>query len=293
MAVTTTYYQRFKTQKLAGKQYPWFKRDKKQIKDQLDGEVVLRRQPLMTSNRDNLEDRYNIEPPVVQQRRRSSDIYLEPVVSMDARQSLTQRIDNLFKRLPSSIVTSRTISSIQPDFNISRIRYTKGLPEDDLAGKLIAFLWWYNFILARILALASFAYFYAIKDTLYLVCAHVGIVLAFLIYDVKQNNVKRSKLMFFLFIGYVYVFCIIEFKIKFKKSTLIYYGYFGLVYLENVIICLIWYNTEIETLENDFWFRFVFFVIVVSSIFSFSSMLFYFFVNKPKKIVVAAETVQN
>lgn len=295
VAVTTTYYQRFKTQKLGGMHYPWFKRAKEPEKGlQIDGEVVLRRRPV-THHTSNLEDRYDIEPlRSVSERRASSDIYMEPAPSYsDVRKSFTHRIDSLFSRLPSSVISTRTFSSDQTDFNITRIRNVKALPEDDLAGKLIAFVWWYNFLLARILALAAFSYYYTIGETMYLVLVHVCIIWAFLLYDVKSNNIKRSKMVFFLFLGYVYMFCIIEFKVKFKKATFIYYGYFFLVYFENLIICLIWGNTEMDSLQGDFWLRFMYFAVVGSSFFSFSAMLFYFCVNKPEKFVVRQEPVET
>lgn len=141
-------------------------------------------------------------------------------------------------------------------------------------------------MLARVLTISIFAYFY-MKETIYLITVHYLLVIGVLFYDIKTNEVKRAKVAFFIFIGLVYVFCIIEFKIKFKKASFIFYGFFFLVFFENLVMCLVWLLGEVESIENDFWFRFVFYIIVICQILSFSSMFVYFFVNKPKKVVVA------
>lgn len=179
----------------------------------------------------------------------------------------------------------------EPDFNVSRVISVKGLEDDDLAGKLVAFLWWFTFLVTRVLAISMFAYFY-IKETVWLISSHYILVMAILLYDVKTDAVKRSKLIFFIFIGYVYIFCIIEFKIRFKKATAIYYGFFLLVFLENFGMCLSWYIGQIEYLENEFWCRLAFLTVTFGTLISFSSMLFYFMINKPKKVVVQT-TVQS
>lgn len=179
----------------------------------------------------------------------------------------------------------------ETDFNISRVIYIKGLQDDDMAGKLVAFLWWFCFLLVRVLAISVFAYFF-IKETLWLLLSHFAIVMAFLLYDVKHDEVKRAKAIFFVFIGLIYIFCIIEFKIKFKKATFIYYGYFVLVFIENFIMCLIWFLDKIESIENDFWFRYSFYIVVMGSITSFSSMLFYFTINKPPKVLVKTSRLE-
>lgn len=154
-----------------------------------------------------------------------------------------------------------------------------------MAGKLIAFAWWFTFLLGRILAISIFAYFY-MKACVWSIAGHIVVVLAILVYDVKTDNIKRDKAIFFLFIGLVYVFCIIEFKIRFKKAYFIYYGFFVLVFMENVAMCLIWFNLQIDYLENDYWFRYVFFVTIACGLLSFSAMVFYLTVTKPKSVSI-------
>lgn len=179
----------------------------------------------------------------------------------------------------------------EPDFNLSRVISVKGLENDDFAGQLVATLWWFSFLLTRILAISMSAYFFT-SATTWLLVAHFLFVMSVLLYDVKSDAVKRDKTLFFIFIGYVYIFCIIEFKIKFKKATIVYYGFFALVFLENFGMCLTWYIDRVEYLENDFWCRYVFYMVIIGTITSFSSMVFYLIVNKPKKVVVDTKVLK-
>lgn len=178
----------------------------------------------------------------------------------------------------------------EPDFNISRVIYVNGLAEDDLAGKLIAFLWWFGFLLARVLTISIFAYFF-METSIWLLSAHFILVIALLSYDVKTDAVKRAKALFFVFIGLIYIFCIIEFKIKFKKAYFIYYGFFLLVFSENLLMCLLWFYREIDSLENNYWFRYAFYIIIGCSFLSFGTMVFYLIINKPPRVVVETRTV--
>lgn len=179
----------------------------------------------------------------------------------------------------------------EPDFNVSRVISIKGLEDDDLAGKLVATVWWFSFLLTRVLAISMSAYFF-IRQTFYLICAHYCFIMLILFYDVKSDAIKRAKVIFFIFLSYVYIFCIIEFKIRFKKATSIYYGFFVIVFLENFGMCLTWYVDRIEYLENDFWYRYAFYIVIIGTLTSFSSMVFYLIINKPSKVVVDRK-IQN
>ncbi|ENN77182.1 hypothetical protein YQE_06320, partial [Dendroctonus ponderosae] len=254
---------------------------------------------------DDITRLYDIQPAIQAERRRSSDIYLEPEPSPGTvtdtfeetlqtstseqtwkRNTLTSRTSTYIARF-SSLLGVRSVSSV-PDsalYNISRVTYIKGLREDDAAGKLISFLWWFTFLLSRVLAVSVFAYFYP-RTCVGLLIAHVLIVIAALAYDVKEDSVKRDKSAFFIFIGLVYIFCIIEFKIRFKKTKFIYAAYFSLMFLENLVMCLMWYCGEIESLENDYWYRYIFYTVIGAHFLTLSSMMFYYILTKPKSVAV-------
>ncbi|CAH1186242.1 unnamed protein product [Phyllotreta striolata] len=364
ISVTTTYYQRFKSQKLSGKRYPWYKHYKSLQPQSPSQQVVLRRHNVALNRpasamderlSEHLEPNNDEDLPrysAIATRRRSSDLYMDPLelqldepvagpsgltnrqtlLETDFDEEVQTRIKVLGEKVfdntdappasfnfNSSLVLSwfldasgsvsrfhrRSLRSTsitdgpwqlyraadlpgrsEPDFNISRVIYVKGMEDDDLAGRLIAIVWWFTFLLARVLAISVFAYFY-IKETVYLMSLHFLLVLGILAYDVRSNDVDRSRALFFFFIGFVYIFCIIEFKIKFKRATAIFYGFFFVVFLENIVMCLVWYFEQMESLENDFWFRYVFYIIIACMFLSFSAMVFYFALNKPDKVTVA------
>lgn len=264
MAVTTALFQRFKSQKVLGKCYPWFKPYKLAYDPSIDpGTASLRQQ--------------SQSRPLV--RRHSSDYYERPVTELLNRE--TSVIDG----------PKRVLFRDQPDFSPRRLIKIKGLPEDDIIGKSISFLWWFCFLLSRMLAISAFSYFYP-TEILWLLSSHYILVVALLLYDVRADEVRRAKAIFFIFIGFVYLFCLIEFKIKFKKPVFIYNGFFLMMFCENFVMTLVWWYLNVDELVQDWWFRYMFYMILGCSILSVSSMLFYIKILKPEK-VVAAVVPQN
>lgn len=254
LSITTTLYHRFKSQKLAGKQYPWLKAHK------------------VLNDSINIQETHS--SPRLLERRRSSDLYLQPV---DVNRE-TSIVDG----------PPRTVFRVVDEtdlFRIPKIMEIKALPDDDMAGKMIAFCWWFCFLLARMLAISAFAYFHP-TDVIWLLVSHFVLVVALLVYDVRSDEVQRAKAIFFLFIGLVYLFCLIEFKIKFKKVKFIYNGFFALVFTENIVMSLVWWFANLETVEDDWWFKYIMYLITGATALSLISMLFYLKVNKPEKVVV-------
>ena len=188
IAATIAFYQRFKTQKLAGKQYPWFKSYKNRFNptdeiDSLTRPRATHTRPTSSTSEDPSPRVVHIrqlssttEEPPPSESRRSSDFYLEPEES-DRPDSMHKSIysepeqrdrpDSAPKSIYSrnSMYSRNSGYSTQPDFNIRRVAAVKGLPEDDQAGKLVSFLWWSCFLLARILAISTFFYFYVTSTT--------------------------------------------------------------------------------------------------------------------------------
>lgn len=278
MATTVTFYQRFKSQKTAGKDYPWFKAYKYSL-DLID----------RPSTEEVVPIRHSTGEPAPSDSRRSSDLYLEPTTPPLAR--LRQVQETLISQTSVLDGPKRNVYRDEPNFNIKRIAVIKGLPEDDLAGKLVSFMWWFLFLLVRVLSLSAFYYFYP-TATICLVLLHIAIIVAILVYDVKSDEVKRSKAVFFVFLGLIYVFCVIEFKIKFKRAKIVYYCWFSIVYGQNFIMCLIWWFNNVEDLKNEFWFRYIFYIVVFYSMMSFTVMMFYLNFYKPKKVVVGEQIIQ-
>lgn len=260
LSITTTLYQRFKSQKVTGKQYPWLKPYKLLYDSTIDSATTRQAPPA--------------PPQRLLVRRSSSDLYLQPVD--------VNRETSIVDGPPRTVFRAVDEADF---FRLPKIVEVKGLPDDDMAGKVIAFCWWFCFLLARMLAISAFAYFY-LTDVIWLLGAHFVLVVALLVYDVRSDQVRINKAIFFIFIGLVYLFCLIEFKIKFKKTKFIYNGFFALVFTENIIMSLVWWCANLETVEDDWWFKYIICLIIGCTGLSLISMLFYLKVNKPEKVVV-------
>ncbi|KAF2898950.1 hypothetical protein ILUMI_07211 [Ignelater luminosus] len=326
MAKVTTLYQRFKSQKLAGKHYPWFKPYKLTYDSTVDhvvrrsivtyrcrpsticntqgnnvernsqGQPILRdsqNEVVTLRERENTDE--NSQSSKALERRRSSDFYEQPT------QSLLEKVkhENVEFGRESSIVDGPERLLLKYEdvtetdfFNPKRLLEIKGLPDDEPAGRLVSFLWWFCFLLARMLAISSFAYFYP-TEIIWILSSHFILVVVLLVYDAKTDEVKRAKAIFFIFIGYVYLFCLIEFKIKFKKVKFIYNLFFTLVFLENFVMVGVWWFRDMEDILNDWWYKYIFYVIITCSVFSFVSMIMYVKVFKPNKVTVDVLTQQK
>ncbi|XP_022908319.2 uncharacterized protein [Onthophagus taurus] len=319
LSITTTQYQRFKSQKLGGKDYPWFKAYKYDYCptiDTVDAAVPTRRQfvpqiskvdkkGIVYATRENaarlkleVESRNNTPLPRNPRmtRRPSSDLYMLPSGIVE---NVDKNIDVMDVLRETSVIDGpqrRLFVGSDDEFVYPRrLNDIKGLPEDDIVGKFIAFCWWFNFLIARFLAICSFAYFYP-KDIIWLMSLHFVIVEAFLLYDVKTIFVRHTRAVFFIFIGLIYIFCIIEFMKKFKNVKFVYYGFFTLVFIENFTMCGVWFNSsymDYDGFVNDWWYQYIFYMVLICTLLSMSSMIFYIIINKPKSVVVDEEVVPN
>ncbi|KAK5646758.1 hypothetical protein RI129_005222 [Pyrocoelia pectoralis] len=291
MAKTTTLFQRFKSQNMGGKCYPWFK-PYKVMYTMHDGPLLRRKPSIVYKCRSSHPKKdlhshqlRSANPSPTLDSRRSSDCYEQPTNSI----ILAQKSQFEFGRETSVVdgpqrLVLRDIS--KTDFvKPKRVVNIKALPEDDTGGKTISFIWWVCFLIARMLAISSFSYFYP-TEIIWLLSCHFILVVALLLYDVRHDEVRRAKAIFFIFIGFVYLFCLIEFKMKFKKPKFIYNGFFLIMFLENFVMVLVWWFRDIEEILQDWWYKYIFYTIIVCSTLSLLSMCLYLNVLKPKKIVI-------
>ncbi|KAF5277700.1 hypothetical protein FQR65_LT03680 [Abscondita terminalis] len=274
MAKTTTLFQRFKSQNVGGKSYPWFKSYK-----------VM---PTKPDHQRKIEPTPPIDVPDFNRSdsRGSSECYEEPIGLFHK----TSTKDADYGRETSIVDGPRRLILRSSDDETDipkprRLTDVKALPEDDVAAKSISFIWWFLFLLGRMLAISSFSYFYE-TEIIWILSSHFIIVVALLLYDVRHDEVRRAKAIFFAFIGFVYLFCLIEFKIIFKKPKFIYNGFFALMFLENFTMVLIWWSRNMEDIMNDWWYKYMFYTIIGCSILSLLSILLYLNVLKPKKVVI-------
>lgn len=175
----------------------------------------------------------------------------------------------------------RTTSDDTTDFLQlpTRKRTINGLEQDDIFGKYICFLGWFLFLVMRMLALATFSVFH-LRETIFLCLAHYLLMLVCL-YCETRSHLKLNRKIFYAFLAYIYIFCLIEFKIKFVHIKTWYLGYFLLVFTQNLSITMIWYLTTDELLYT-WWFQFMWYLIVGSALLSIACHIFYYFTLRPK-----------
>lgn len=162
----------------------------------------------------------------------------------------------------------------------TRKRTINGLEQDDIFGKYICFLGWFLFLIMRMLALATFAAFY-LRETIFLCLGHYFLMLVCLYCETRSHDAKVNRKIFYAFLAYIYIFCLIEFKIKFVHIKTWYVGYFFLVFTQNLCITMIWYLTTDELLLS-WWFQFMWYLILASAALSIACHIFYYFVLRPK-----------
>ncbi|XP_055642370.1 uncharacterized protein LOC129779120 [Toxorhynchites rutilus septentrionalis] len=159
----------------------------------------------------------------------------------------------------------------------SRKQTINGLEEDDLVGKAISFAGWVMFLLMRMISLSVFYVFF--PTIFWMVCLnHYLLMIACIIYEVRFHE-KLERYFFYLFLAYIYVYSLLEFKIRFIHVRTWYIGYFVIVFAENIVMSALWYNLGVF---ESWWFDFLHFITITSGILSLLCLLFYYGFLRPK-----------
>uniref|UniRef100_A0A182IVC5 XK-related protein n=1 Tax=Anopheles atroparvus TaxID=41427 RepID=A0A182IVC5_ANOAO len=168
----------------------------------------------------------------------------------------------------------------------SRRQTIVGLEQDDMAGKSVLFVGWVMFLLMRMLSLSTFYVFFPLF--FWMLCAnHYLLMIACIVYEVRMHE-KLERYFFYLFLAYMYVFSLLEFKIRFIHVRWWYIGYIGIVLLENVAMLVVWFN--LGSFES-WWFYFLHHTIIVSGVLSLMCFLFYYaFLRAKDKVLFVNET---
>lgn len=164
---------------------------------------------------------------------------------------------------------------------VPRRKYSsKGLEEDDPIGKFLSFLWWFFFILARILSIITLSEFYPIP-LMIAIGIHYIAMLIYLFYYSKSCDMVSFFVN--LWLGFVFIFTMIEYRIKFKYADKWLFPYFTFVMVQNVSFTLFWYfNTE----WVGFWYYYAFYSIFMSMLLCISSSIVYHVLLKPNKFKI-------
>lgn len=298
MAITTTLYQRFKTQKIGGRYYPWFKPYKYIYgTDTIDGTLKknVSLQPLFgiiystTNTKRMMENRYSC---IHDAREEEEDEDTDGSGSTSSSNYYLKPKNEPYQMTRETSIVGGCKRQLYTNFDVvdlpKRVYSIKALPEDDMAGKTIAFIWWFTFILGRMLSISTFAYFYT-TETIWLLSSHFVLAVSLLLYDAQANIIRKTKAVYYVFVGLIYLFVLIEFKMKFKKVKFWYYGFFVLVYTENFTMCLFWWLRNVDYLLDDYWFKYIFNLVIICITLSLFSLLFYVNVTKPKSVTVSEQ----
>ncbi|XP_012286086.1 uncharacterized protein LOC105702809 [Orussus abietinus] len=159
----------------------------------------------------------------------------------------------------------------------TRVYTTKGLEEDDPIGKFLGILWWWFFIAPRIFSIAVFYEFYP-EYLLIIVGLHYVIMLAYLFYYSKDYCVTTVAIN--LWLGMVYIFGIIEYKVKFKYADRWIISYYVFMMLQNTFLSLIWY---FYAEWDSYWYAYIFFATFASMGLCIMCTVVYYVLLKPKK----------
>lgn len=213
----------------------------------------------------------------------NAEIYLKENVPRLPQKILNHDVKTQHRRQSanfSDISNHQVIKETSDVVDISlptRRTMINGIEQDDILGKSVAFMGWVLFLLMRMLALSLFAVFY-LKATGYLCLSHYILMLIWLFIETRFHE-KAERDFFYIFLAYVYIFCIIEFKIKFRNIRVWYLLYCGLMLTQNVLMSLWWFLTDDF---QSWWFHYLFAMILVSGALSIGCLVTYYIILKPR-----------
>ncbi|XP_017868824.1 PREDICTED: uncharacterized protein LOC108617520 [Drosophila arizonae] len=171
------------------------------------------------------------------------------------------------------------------DFYFPRpTKIVNGIQQDDFAGRTVAFFGWIAFIIMRMLSLATFCVFYP-RAFFIVVGVHYALMLAALALETRCR-VSWSRCLFYLLLGYIYIFVLIELRVCFKSIRRWYISYLVLVLAENITMTAIWYGNE---QFESWWFGFIWEWIVYSGILFLATIVVYYCILRPKDVTLIVE----
>ncbi|TMW52008.1 hypothetical protein DOY81_002926 [Sarcophaga bullata] len=175
------------------------------------------------------------------------------------------------------------------DFFLPRpTKVVNGIEQDDFAAKTISFFGWIAFVVMRMLSLSTFCVFFP-KAFLILMGVHYFIMLAALYLESRFKS-TLNRTVFYFMLAYVYIYVLLEFRVKFKHIRVWFVCYFLLTMSENLIMTTIWYSREEF---ESWWFGFIFEGIIYSGILFVATIIVYYFILKPKDVILLVEDEEN
>lgn len=157
--------------------------------------------------------------------------------------------------------------------------YMRGLEPQDATAALVHYLGWYMFFIARLTSIACFINFFPFLAIIILF-SHYQVMLLFLIIP-QASSVKRG---FYIFLAFIYLFCLMEFKIRFRHVRVWHVFWIIVCTIETVVFTGLW--ASINNSADTWWKWYVTNVILGSLILSYACFTVYFVLLKPRETIV-------
>ena len=157
--------------------------------------------------------------------------------------------------------------------------YMRGLEPQDATAALVHFLGWYMFFVCRLLSIACFINFFPFVAIIILF-SHYQVMLLFLIVP-QASTVKRG---FYIFLAFIYLFCLMEFKIRFRHVRVWHVFWIIVCTIETVVFTGLW--ACIDNNLHEWWKLFIVKVVVISLFLSYMCFLVYFVLLQPRETIV-------
>ncbi|CAH2104854.1 unnamed protein product [Euphydryas editha] len=171
---------------------------------------------------------------------------------------------------------------IQEEPDIPRripLSYMRGLEPQDATAALVNFLGWYAFFVARLLSIAAFIDFFPFIAIIILMI-HYQVMLLLLIVP-QASTMKRA---FYVFLAFIYLFCLMEFKIRFRHVRVWHMFWIIVCTVEIVVFILIW--ASVDNKLHYWWRNYIVTVTIVSMLLSYVLLTVYFLLLQPRETVI-------
>lgn len=164
--------------------------------------------------------------------------------------------------------------------------YIRGLEPQDATAALVQYLGWYSFFVSRLLSIAAFINCVPVAAIIVLF-SHYQVMLLLLIVP-QASTVRRA---FYIFLAFVYLFCLMEFKIRFRHVRVWHVFWIVVCTVEAIVFTALW--SVIGNDMGNWWTMFVVRVILGSLLLSYMCFLVYFVLLKPRETLVRINRTSN
>lgn len=164
--------------------------------------------------------------------------------------------------------------------------YMRGLEPQDATAALVQYLGWYAFFVSRLLSIAAFIDCVPVAAIIVLM-SHYQVMLLFLIVP-QASTVKRG---FYIFLAFIYLFCLMEFKIRFRHVRVWHVFWIIVCTIETFIFTGLWVSLG-NPMGN--WWKFYVVRVTFGSLFlSYMCFLVFFVMLKPRETIVYINNKNN